>query len=45
MLDEGVHENFLDFNGRTTLHLVASEGHELVVELLLKQGAYVNHVD
>jgi len=45
MLDEGVDENFLDYDGRTTLQLAASEGYELTVEMLLKEGAHVNHVD
>ena len=37
--------NASDYDGRTALHLAASEGHVPVVELLIKHGADVNPVD
>ncbi|KAH8975056.1 hypothetical protein BDL97_01G136200 [Sphagnum fallax] len=45
LLDEGASANASDYDGRTALHLAASEGHVPVVELLLQHGVDVNPVD
>jgi ankyrin repeat protein len=45
LLDQNAVVNASDYDGRTALHLAASEGHVPVVELLLKRGADVNPVD
>lgn len=45
ILDEGLDVNSADYDGRTALHLAASEGHYKVVELLLERNANVNPVD
>ncbi|MBL8150437.1 MAG: glutaminase A [Blastocatellia bacterium] len=41
----GVDLNVADYDGRTPLHLAASEAHEHVVRYLLKQSVNVNPVD
>lgn len=45
LLDGSAIVNVSDYDGRTALHLAASEGHVPVVELLLAHGADVNPVD
>lgn len=45
LLNSGADVNCADYDGRTALHLAASEGHVAVVELLLSRGAHVNAVD
>ena len=45
VLAKGVPINQGDYDGRTTLHLAASEGNAKVVEVLLRAGAKVNVMD
>ena len=39
LLDNGADANVADYDGRTALHVAASEGHEACVQLLLQAGA------
>lgn len=39
MLRAGAEVNYVDYDGRTALHLCASEGHARVAKLLLMNGA------
>lgn len=45
ILDGGLSVNARDYDGRTALHLAASEGNLGVVKLLLERNAKVNIVD
>lgn len=44
-LDSGTSVNFRDIDGRTALHVAACQGHNDVVELLLRSGAQVDVKD
>ena len=45
MLDAGVDPNLADYDGRTALHLAASDGRVNVVKLLLERKADPNPID
>jgi hypothetical protein len=45
MLDNGTAVDAADYDGRTALHLAASEGHVAAVKLLLSYNANVNPPD
>jgi hypothetical protein len=45
MLDNGTAVDAADYDGRTALHLAASEGHVAAVKLLLSYNANVNPTD
>ncbi|CAM6113711.1 unnamed protein product [Calypogeia fissa] len=45
ILDDGLYVDSRDYDGRTALHLAASEGNLGVVQLLLERNATVNPVD
>lgn len=45
MLDNGTAVDAADYDGRTALHLAASEGHVAAVKLLLSYNANVNPSD
>lgn len=45
LLDQGMFVDEADYDGRTALHLAASEGHASVVKLLLENKADVNPID
>lgn len=45
LLDQGMPVDAADYDGRTALHLAASEGHAAVVNFLLKNNADVNPID
>lgn len=45
LLDQGMLVDEADYDGRTALHLAASEGHTSVVKLLLENKADVNPID
>jgi ankyrin repeat protein len=45
LLDEGLPVDSADYDGRTALHLAASEGKGEVVQFLLERRANVNPVD
>jgi ankyrin repeat protein len=45
LLDQGMLVDEADYDGRTALHLAASEGHASVVKLLLENKADVNPID
>ncbi len=45
MLDNGTAVDAADYDGRTALHLAASEGHVAAVKLLLSYNANVNPLD
>ncbi len=45
LLDDGAPIDVGDYDGRTALHLAASEGHLGIVRLLIERGANVNIVD
>jgi lysophospholipase len=42
---EGGDYSIADYNGRTPLHIAASEGHHLLVEEMLHEGASVHQRD
>ncbi|KAJ8903826.1 hypothetical protein NDN08_000359 [Rhodosorus marinus] len=44
-LDSGVDINYRDYDGRTALHLSASEGHLHIVDVLIQRGAKLNIKD
>lgn len=45
LLDQGMPVDATDYDGRTALHLAASEGHTDIVKLLLEYNADVNPID
>lgn len=45
LLDEGLPVDSPDYDGRTAMHLAASEGHYNVIKFLLENHAHVNPVD
>ncbi|CAM6101976.1 unnamed protein product [Calypogeia fissa] len=45
ILDDGLHVDSADYDGRTALHLAASEGNLGVVQLLLERNAKVDALD
>lgn len=44
-LESGTRVNFRDIDGRTALHIAACQGHNDVVQLLLRSGAEVDVMD
>ncbi len=45
MLESGANLNAADYDGRTAMHLAASEGHIHIVQFLVEQGIELNPVD
>jgi glutaminase len=45
LIARGIDTNLADYDGRTALHLAASEGHVHVIEVLLAMRAEFNPID